>query len=219
MLKRWQKDLFYKISSPLMKMNSFKHKYINNNKSDLKKIHLGPGKKNYIEGWINIDANMFSGKCDMWLDLRFPLPFKESSINHCYSHHMIEHLPDIKKHLLDIFKILKPGGVYRIGGPNGDSAIKKFMENDNEWFNTNLDNRQSIGGKLESFIFCRQEHLTILTFSYLEELLSEIGFMKIKKLLPKIETSYPEVFGDCLKYERETDFNTPHTLIVECQKP
>tara|TARA_B100000963_G_scaffold199242_1_gene173444 strand:+ start:3136 stop:3798 length:663 start_codon:yes stop_codon:yes gene_type:complete len=220
MLQRWKKNLFYNLASPLMRLNSIKYKYLNTiKKNNYVKIHLGPGKKNYIPGWINIDANMFSAKCDMWLDLRYKLPFQNSSVNYCYSHHMIEHLPNMKKHLEDIFRILKSGGVYRIGGPNGDSAIKKFIENDANWFSSFPDNRESIGGRFENFIFCRQEHLTILTFSFLNEILKKIGFTNIIKLLPAKETSNPDIFNDCLKFENENDFKVPHTLIIECQKP
>ena len=219
-MKRWAKALFYNLASPIMRLNSLKYKFVKKRpNSNLIKLHLGPGKKNYIPGWINIDANMFTGKCDMWLDLRYPLPFNDSSVDYCYSHHMIEHLPSIKKHLSDIFRLLKSGGIYRIGGPNGDTAIKKFIENDKKWFSSFPDDRKSIGGRFENFIFCRQEHLTILTYSYLCEILNEIGFKNIVKLLPTKETLNQKIFTDCLKFEYEDDFDSPHTLIIECEKP
>ena len=63
MLKRYQKNLFYIIASPLMKINLFRLKYLNSfKKNSILKLHLGPGKKNYIDEWINVDANMFTGK-------------------------------------------------------------------------------------------------------------------------------------------------------------
>ena len=220
MLKRYQKNLFYIIATPLMIINSFRLKYLNSfKKNSVLKLHLGPGKKNYIDEWINIDANMFTGKCDLWLDLRNKLPFKNSSVDYCYSHHMVEHLPNMKSHFVDIFRILKPGGIYRFGGPNGDTAIKKFVENDHEWFSNFPDKRNSIGGKFENLIFCRNEHLTILTFSYLKEILENVGFINIKKYLPTKETQKPEVFNQCLNFENENDFENPHTLILEITKP
>ena len=45
-----------------------------------------------------------------------------------------------------------------------------------------------------------------------------MGFVNIKKMLPVKDTGYPEWFSDCLIEEHESDFETPHTLIVECQK-
>jgi predicted SAM-dependent methyltransferase len=61
------------------------------------KVHLGPGQKNYIPKWINIDANIFSAKADLWADLRYRLPFHNSTVDAVYSHHMIEHLHDLYK--------------------------------------------------------------------------------------------------------------------------
>ena len=220
MFTRFQKALFYNIVTPLMIINSFRLKYLNSfKKNSVLKLHLGPGKRNYIDGWINIDANMFSGKCDLWLDLRYKLPFKNSSVHYCYSHHVIEHLPSMKSHFVDIFRILKSGGIYRLGGPNGDVAIKKFIENDSDWFDNFPDKRNSIGGKFENFIFCRNEHSTILTFSYLKEILEAVGFVNIKKYLPTKETQKPKVFDQCLNFESENDFENPHTLILEVGKP
>ena len=219
MLKRSHKALFYLLASPLMRLNALFYKYfLFRNKKKKLKLHLGPGKKNYIDGWVNIDANIFTGKSDLWADLRYPLPFQISSVDYCYSHHMVEQVPDIKLHFRDIYKILKPGGIYRFGGPNGDVAIKKFLDNEHKWFSNFPDNRKSIGGRFENFIFCRNEHLTILTFSYLCEILEEVGFINIRKYLPTKETSIPEIFSQCFKYEYETDFENPKTLIIETQK-
>lgn len=172
-----------------------------------------------MQGWINIDANMFTGKCDIWADLRNPLPFHDQTIDAVYSHHMIEHLPDMAQHFRDIYRCLKPGGGYRVGGPNGDSAIKKFVAGETSWFGDWPDRRASIGGRFENFIFCRNEHLTILTHSFLSELLSNEGFVNIRVCAPVRETHRPELFADCLTTEEETDYESPHTLIVEATKP
>jgi hypothetical protein len=106
-----------------------------------------------------------------------------------------------------------------VGAPNGDSAIKKFTEGDSRWFPDFPDERSSIGGRLENFIFCRGEHLTIVTFSFLEEVLSLQGFVEVRLRKPVIETGYPELFSPCLMKEHESDLATPHTLIVEAVKP
>ena len=92
------------------------------------------------------------------------------------------------------------------------------MDKDYEWFGDFPDSRKSIEGRFENFIFCRGEHLTILTQSMLEEILKDIGFVNIKVKLPSKETSFPEIFGKCLLKEREKDFVNPVTLILEAQK-
>lgn len=219
MLSRKTKEAFYRVAGPLMKVNGILYRAFRAARKGQLKVHLGPGKKNYIEGWVNVDANAFTGKCDVWADLRNPLPFHDGTVDAFYSHHVIEHLPDIPFHLAEVFRCLKPGGVYRVGGPSGDSAILKFMENDSDWFSDFPDKRTSIGGKFENFIFCRGEHLSILTFSMLEEYMSAIGYADIRSCKAVRETHCPELFGDCLSKEYESDFEVPHTLIVEATKP
>lgn len=220
MLSRTAKEIFYKLAGPLMRVNAILYKSLRSPKPGQPvRVHLGPGQKKYMPNWINIDANMFTGKCDIWADLRYPLPFYDATIDAAYSHHMIEHLPDLAVHFRDIYRCLKPGATYRVGGPDGDNAIKKFIEGDKDWFDDWPDKRNSIGGRFENFIFCRREHLTILTHSFLEELLSDAGFMNIRKCIPTRQTYKPDLFQDCLAMEDETDFESAHTLIIEADKP
>ena len=154
-----------------MKFNGYLYRYMRAPRHGTLLVHLGPGQKNYIDGWVNVDANMFTAKCDIWADLRNPLPFHDATVDAIYSHHLIEHLPNLGFHFREVYRCLKPAGAYRVGGPNGDAAMKKFILNDKLWFGEFPDKRESIGGRVENFIFCRQEHLTILTFSFLEELM------------------------------------------------
>ncbi len=135
-----------------------------------------------------------------------------------YSHHVIEHLPDLDRHFGEAYRCLKPGGIYRVGGPNGDSAIRKFAENDPSWFKDWPEKRQSIGGKLNNFLLCRHEHLAILTKSFLFELMENAGFRQLESRTPRRETGRPDLFSSCLQQEREDDLVSPRTLFVEGAK-
>ena len=218
MLSRRAKATFYTVAGPLMRLNGLLYFYLRAPHKGNLRVHLGPGQKNYIDGWVNVDANMFTGKCDVWADLRSSLPFHDETVEAMYSHHVIEHLPNLPFHFAEVYRCLRPGGMYRVGGPNGDSAIVKFVENDKSWFSDFPDKRESIGGRFENFIFCRKEHLTILTFSFLEELMSNAGFVEICRCLPGKESSDVGRFQACLQKEDESDFDNPHTLIVEARK-
>lgn len=218
MLSRRTKSLFFTLAGPLMVTNGWLYRWLRAPRSGFTRVHLGPGQTNYLHGWLNINANMFTGKCDIWADLRNPLPFHNNTVDAFYSHHVIEHLPDLDAHFKDVYRCLKPGGAYRVGAPNGDSAIQKFIENDRSWFSDFPVARKSIGGRLENFIFCKQEHLTFVTYSFIKEVMNTAGFVKISSCLPQRQTVFPNHFSDCLTMEDESDFNCPHTLIVEGQK-
>lgn len=219
MISRKLKSTFYTIFSPVMAINGKLYQHFRSPKGGNAKVHLGPGQKNYLNGWINVDANMFTGKCDVWADLRNSLPFRDQTVDFFYSHHVIEHLPDLKFHFSELYRCLKIGGKIRIGGPNGDSAIAKFVQQDKGWFSSFPENRDSIGGRFENFIFCKGEHLTILTFSFLQELLLQQGFKNIKQCKPIKETNYPEFIDEqVLSKEWESDFDYPHTLLIEAEK-
>ena len=220
MLPRRAKAAFYAAASPAMAVNGWLHRHFRAPASGVVKVHLGPGQKNYLPGWINVDANMFTARCDIWADLRSQLPFRDATVDAAYSHHVIEHLPDLRFHLSEVYRCLKPGGVYRVGGPHGDMALRKFMDNDTNWFGDFPDARRSIGGRFENFVFCRQEHLTILTESFLQELLTDAGFAEIAVRRPTNDTKYPDFFDAAvLGTEWESDMEFPHTLILEAAKP
>lgn len=222
MLSRQIKALYYNVAGPVMRLNGVFYRHFRAKsvlKHSLVRLHLGPGQGNYMPGWVNIDANTFTGKCDVWADLRNPLPFPDNSVDAVYSHHMIEHLPDQEAHLRDVFRVLKRGGIYRVGGPNGDSAIAKFIDNDHSWFYDWPDNYDSIGGRFNNFVFCRNEHLTLLTESYLREIGLRAGFIDITSHQPMQTTSARALFDDCLKMEHESRPDAPHTLLLEMKKP
>ena len=218
MIPRTLKASYFIVAAPMMRMNGALYRLIRAPKSGVK-AHLGPGRKRYLQGWTNVDANMFTAKCDVWTDLRYGLPFRDNSLHAAYSHHVIEHLPNMRAHLAEVFRCLQPGGVYRVGGPNGDSAIRKFIEDEKSWFSHFPEDRRSIGGRLENFIICAGEHLTILTESFLRELLEDAGFVNISLCKPIVDSGFPELFADALKQEHESDMDCPHTLVLEAAKP
>ena len=219
MLSRRQKALFYAFASPMMRISGTAYRRFGAPREGQIRVHLGPGQTKYLPSWINVDANMFTGKCDVWADLRNPLPFRPGTVKAMYSHHVVEHLPDLRLHFKEAMRCLSPGGIYRVAGPNGDAAIRKFVDEDLAWFTDWPDERRSIGGRLDNFIFCRAEHVTILTRSFLTELMEEVGFTNIAARLPVRDTGYPELFDDAMRTEAEDDYDWPHTLILEGEKP
>ncbi len=220
MLPRAYKALWFAAMRYPMRLNAARHRVFSRRRGVVR-AQLGPGPTNYLDGWVNVDANAMTAKIDIWADVGAKLPFRNESVDVFYSHHVIEHLRDrlLPFHFGELIRCLRPGGVVRIGGPNGDSAIVKFVQGDKAWFIDFPDSRESIGGRLANFIFCAGEHLTILTASYLTELATKAGFQDIRFCRPVEETNYPAVFAACLAMEWENDAEFPHTLIMEARKP
>jgi hypothetical protein len=82
------------------------------------------------------------------------------------------------------------------------------------------DRHASIGGKLANFIFCRNEHLTILTPSYLFEIAAAAGFERPKICIPGRTTTKPSLIQEpVLKLEAWSSTTEPQTLLIECYKP
>jgi predicted SAM-dependent methyltransferase len=222
MISRSSKALFYAVAGPFMKLNGAIYRRCRAPRGGTVKVHLGPGQGNYFEGWINVDANVFTAKCDVWADLRNKLPFADETVDVIYSHHVIEHLPDnsLAFHFGEIFRCLKRGGVFRVAGPSGDGAITKFQEEDKEWFSDFPDKRESLGGRFANFILVRGEHLSILTFSWLQELAQNAGFTNLRLCKPVTETNFPHLINEqVLEKEWESTPDCPHTIVVESQKP
>ena len=202
-----------------MLVNSIFYKIFRSPKSGVVKVHLGPGKKNYLNGWINVDSNIITAKSDVWADLKYALPFKDKTVDVFYSHHVIEHLPNIQRNFHEMYRCLKKNSFIRVGGNDGDNAIKKFLENDLKWFDDFPEKRQSIGGKFDNYLLCKNEHLAILTKSYLTELALNAGFKNIKFCIPSKQTFHPELIDQQIfEKEHESDIENPHTIIMEAEK-
>ena len=218
MINRSAKLLYYGLLSGPMRANAFLYRQFRQNGSSIK-AHLGCGQKNYLAGWVNVDANFLTAKIDLWANLEHGLPFGDTSVEKIYSFHVIEHLPDstLADHFREMYRVLIPGGMIRVGGPHIDNACLKLIEGDKKWFPEFPDKHDSIGGKFTNFVFCRNEHLTALTRSYLQELALGAGFKDLHFCAPVAETVYFD--QDVLTTEYEDDPVCPHSILLEARKP
>lgn len=222
MIPRVVKAAYYWALGGPMWLNGAVYRRVRAPRAGTVMVHLGPGQVRYLPGWINVDANLFTAKIDVWADLRNKLPFRDGTVDAFYSHHVIEHLPDahLGRHFADMFRCLKPGGVIRVGGPNGDEAVRRLVAGDAGWFPDWPDKRSSIGGRFVNFVFLRNEHLTMLTFSYLEELATAAGFVNVQAVKPCTETHHPAVFDEgVIGKELCGPPDAPLTLMIEAVKP
>jgi len=178
-------------------------------------LQLGSG-KDYINGMLNIDGNIFAKK-DVWLDLKFGLPFEKNSIKGIYISHTLEHfnIGRVKCLLEEFYRVLEPNGFLRIVVPSLEYAILAWNNKDIIKFSDWPEKFDSIGGRFNNFILCDNQHLSMFDFSFLQELLTKTGFINVYKM----QTNKSDKFSlEHLKYEYKGDPNLDSSLYVECQK-
>lgn len=94
------------------------------------KLNLGCG-TDYKDGWINIDNNSDNNisKLDLNWDLRYPLPFRDNSVDYIFNEHFIEHLTveEGQSAIKDCMRVLRPGGVLRMATPDLEVTIDKYL--------------------------------------------------------------------------------------------
>lgn len=221
MLNRSAKAAYFGLFRYPMRLNAWRHRLLPGTPPG-RRVHLGPGQRNYLPDWTNVDANFLTAKIDVWADIGGKLPFRSGTVAAFYSHHVIEHLPDARLpfHFKEMYRALLPGGAIRIAGPNADAAIARFQAGDCAWFSDFPLRRRSIGGRFANFILCGGDHLAILTASYLTELAADAGFEHVSFCAPVTQTNFPEIFeAPVLAKEWESSPDCPHTLVMEARKP
>src|SRR4030043_1811386 len=106
-----------------------------------KRINIGAGKFRK-DGWTNIDhasSHYYKNKIDVDIDLlsEFYFPIQNGSVLAAYGSHVIEHLPDsaVQKMIAETFRVLAPGGIFRITCPDARAAFDALVCGNEEFFN------------------------------------------------------------------------------------
>ncbi len=154
-----------------------------------KKVNLGCGDYK-LEDYINVD-NREKVNPDIVADILVGLPFEDSSIDEVSCTEFLEHFDQVNMVIVfhEIYRILKRGGVFRFGTPNGmECALllagyywdnEKRSDVDSLWNNVygqkdlklNYKDRKEIEARL---------HKTLFNEQYLILLLKRFGFKDIK---------------------------------------
>jgi SAM-dependent methyltransferase len=90
-------------------------------------LNLGCGYTR-LTGWVNID--LWGLRSDLAWDLRKGLPFPTDSADAIFNEHLLEHLPlrDVLPLLRDCVRVLRSGGVLRVGVPDAERYIRDYVE-------------------------------------------------------------------------------------------
>jgi predicted SAM-dependent methyltransferase len=93
------------------------------------RLHLGSGNE-HKDGWVNIDLAGYPVEAAWNLAERLPLP--DGSAEAVFHEHLLEHLTleDGLAFCIESHRLLRSGGVLRIGVPDAGAAARSYVDED-----------------------------------------------------------------------------------------
>lgn len=137
-----------------------------------------------------------------YLDLTKKFPWDDNSVDAAYTSHVLEHLylEGALNCILEVYRVLKPGGIFRIAVPDLDQLIKSYDSSCPEVFLTEfLEATQTLE---------KNRHHWHYNENSLRKILQEAGFRDIVRR----EYRESKISGIAEKEER------PESLFMECVK-
>jgi SAM-dependent methyltransferase len=149
----------------------------------IRRLHWGCGPITPY-GWINSDIQPGPG-VDVVADIRGGLPLPDASFDYIVSIHTLPEIPycDLDRALLELNRVLKPGGVLRLGLPDLDKAIDAYQTKDVDYFLISDDVVKSIAGKMIVQLLWYGRSRSMFTVEFTNELLARNNFHSIKPCL------------------------------------
>ncbi len=154
------------------------------------KLNIGGGKGHpRLDGWSIVDLREGA---DVRLDITSePLPFADGSVDVIFTSHTLEHIPpqSLMFVLEEFARVLRPGGLLRIGVPDIRLATKAYINNDRTFFErsevTPFDPDAPIGGLLMSWFYSTSKvgngHVHCFDEQYLCYWLAKAGFEGMRR--------------------------------------
>jgi predicted SAM-dependent methyltransferase len=192
----------------------------------VRRLHIGCG-WNHVDGWLNVDK--FAANADTYLNAYKPFPFPSNTFDKAFTEHMIEHLEveKVRQFLQEVFRVLKPGGVFRVTCPDLELYANKYVQGDDEFFGKvaqcvegkrmkNPDLAWMVRGNGGAFmtgvVKNFHKHKWMYDFNNLSACLSDVGFENITK----------QKYGTSIDKELASMDHSEHayeTLYIDAVKP
>lgn len=145
------------------------------------RLHWGCGDK-AAPGWINADREALAG-VDLHGDIRRGLSLADGSLDYAVSIHALQDLPwhDIVVALSELKRVIKPGGVLRLGLPDMDRAIAAYQRGDAGYFHVPDNDARTIGAKLVTQLIWYGSTRTPFNADFAREVLERAGFRDVRR--------------------------------------
>jgi SAM-dependent methyltransferase len=131
-------------------------------------------------GWINSDRKIGPG-IDLSCDIRDGLPLDDNSVDYAVSIHALPELPlgQLVPALGELRRVLRVGGVLRLGLPDLERGYRAYADGDRDYFLVPDDDAHSLGGKLVTQLLWYGHSRSLFTADFIEELLRKARFGEI----------------------------------------
>lgn len=176
------------------------------------RLHWGCG-THIAPDWINADLRALPG-VDIVGDIRDGLPLPDAAMDCIVAIHVLQDLPwaDVPVALEELKRILRPGGVLRLGLPDLDRAIDAYRDGRRAYFHVPDDHAETIGAKLVTQMIWYGSVRTPFTWDFARETLQRAGFVEVKRCRFKESASGVAGITELDNRERES-------LFVEARAP
>lgn len=185
----------------------------------------------FVENWLNIGlfpnrlipygtVKQVGAAHVIHFDLTEDFPLEANTVQYLYSSHFIEHLTfdQALEFLRRCHHAMRQGGILRLTTPDLELWVRKYCENDLEFFERFYQIEQSypalttkgqiLVGQIQGWT-----HRWLYDYSSLEDILVRAGFSHIEKI-EALESAIPDIE----KLEPCSEFRLMETLYVEARK-
>jgi ubiquinone/menaquinone biosynthesis C-methylase UbiE len=131
-------------------------------------------------GWVNSDIQAWPG-VDIVADMRNGLPVDDDAFDYIVSIHALPEIPygDLDRTLSELRRVLKPGGILRLGLPDMDKAINAYRTGDADYFLISDEEVKCLSGRMIVQLLWRGQSRSMFTTEFAAELLARNGFRAI----------------------------------------
>lgn len=131
-------------------------------------------------GWVNSDLIAGPG-IDVVGDIREGLPLDSDAFDYLVSIHALPEIAydDLDRVLSELYRVLKPEGVLRLGLPDLDKAIAAYRAGDVDYFLISDEVVRGLAGKMIVQLTWFGRSRCMFTGDFIQELLHRVGFRAI----------------------------------------
>jgi predicted SAM-dependent methyltransferase len=150
---------------------------------------------------------------DVSCDIREGLPWPDDDFDYAVAIHGLQDLPylDVVPALRELRRVLRPGGVLRLGLPDLDRALEAYARDERDYFYIPDTEVATLSGKLIVQIVWYGSVRTPFTWEFARELLVRAGFGCVRRCAyRRTSTPYAEIV--------ELDNRERESLFVEAIK-